>query len=144
MTCSKAPSRWTTLRTGAGQLLQQVRSTAKQRRIRPEHVFFGGEDYPSYAENFVRRLRQEKFLVVRVNAWEAKQQRSNFQASSDSLELLGIARCCLNRRGETVRDLPVAYTNLRIATRIATTWCATAQPSPTAFTATWTEFSQAF
>jgi transposase len=103
--------------TGAGQLLQQVRSTAKQRRIRPEHVFFGGEDYPSYAENFVRRLRQEKFLVVRVNAWEAKQQRSNFQASSDSLDLLGIARCCLNRRGETVRDLPVAYTNLRIATR---------------------------
>ena len=35
--------------TGAGQLLQQVRRTAKQRRIRPEHVFFGGEDYPSYA-----------------------------------------------------------------------------------------------
>jgi hypothetical protein len=103
--------------TGAGQLLRQVRSTAKQRRIRPEHVFFGGEDYPSYAENFVRRLRQEKFLVVRVNAWEAKRQRSNFQASSDSLDLLGIARCCLNRRGETVRDLPVAYTNLRITTR---------------------------
>jgi transposase len=103
--------------TGAGQLLHQVRRTAKQRRIRPEHVFFGGEDYPSYAENFVRRLRQEKFLVVRVNAWEAKQQRSNFQASSDSLDLLGIARCCLNRRGETVRDLPAAYTNLRIATR---------------------------
>jgi len=103
--------------TGVCQLLRQVRRTAKQRRIRPEHVFFGGEDYPSYAENFVRHLRQEKFLVVRVNAWEAKQQRSNFQASSDSLDLLGIARCCLNRRGETVRDLPVAYTNLRIATR---------------------------
>jgi transposase len=103
--------------TGVSQLLRQVRRTAKQRKIRPEHVFFGGEDYPSYAENFVRHLRQEKFLVVRVNAWEAKQQRSNFQASSDSLDLLGIARCCLNRRGETVRDLPVAYTNLRIATR---------------------------
>ena len=80
-------------------------------------MFFGGEDYPSYAENFLRRLRQEKFLVVRVNAWEAKQQRSNFQASSDSLDLLGIARCCLNRRGEPVRDLPAAYANLRIATR---------------------------
>jgi transposase len=102
---------------GAAQLLSQVRACAKGRKIRPEHVFFGGEDYPSYAENFVRYLRQEKFLVVRVNAWEAKQQRDNFQASSDSLDLLGIARCCLNRRGQSVRDLPAAYPNLRIATR---------------------------
>jgi transposase len=102
---------------GADDLLGEVRSCAKQRKIRPEHVFFGGEDYPSFAENFLRKLRQEKFLVVRVNAWEAKQQRDNFQASSDSLDLLGIARCCLNRRGESVRDLPEAYPNLRIATR---------------------------
>ena len=102
---------------GATQLLAEVRACAKQKKIRPEHVFFGGEDYPSYVENFLRNLRQEKFLVVRVNAWEAKQQRDNFQASSDSLDLLGIARCCLNRRGESVRDLPEAYPNLRIATR---------------------------
>ena len=102
---------------GAAKLLSEVRACAKQRKIRPEHVFFGGEDYPSYAENFLRHLRQENFLVVRVNAWEAKQQRDNFQASSDSLDLLGIARCCLNRRGESVRDLPQAYPNLRIATR---------------------------
>jgi transposase len=102
---------------GAAMLLREVRTCAKQRKIRPEHVFFGGEDYPSYAENFLRKLRQERFLVVRVNAWEAKQQRNNFQASNDSLDLLGIARCCLNRRGESVRDLPEAYPNLRIATR---------------------------
>jgi hypothetical protein len=101
----------------AAELLTVVRACAKQRKIRFEHVFFGGEDYPSYAENFLRHPRQEKFLVVRVNAWEAKQQRDNFQASSDSLHLLGIARCCLNRRGESVRDLPEAYPNLRIAVR---------------------------
>ena len=102
---------------GAAQLLREVRACAQSWKVRSEHVFFGGEDYPSYAENFVRQLRQEQFLVVRVNAWEAKQQRDNFQASSDSLDLLGIARCCLHRRGEPVRDLPQAYPNLRIATR---------------------------
>ena len=102
---------------GAAQLLGEVRACVKPGKIRPEHVFFGGEDYPSFAENFLRHLRQEKFLVVRVNAWEAKQQRDNFQASSDSLDLLGIARCCLNRRGQSVRDLPQAYPNLRLATR---------------------------
>jgi hypothetical protein len=102
---------------GATQLLGEVRACAKHKKIRPEHVFFGGEDHPSFAENFLRHVRQEKFLVVRVNAWEAKQQRDNFQASSDSLDLLGIARCCLNRRGESIRELPQAYPNLRIATR---------------------------
>ena len=102
---------------GATQLVRQVRQCAKERKIRPAQVFFGGEDCPAFAENFLRQLRREKFLVVRVNAWEAKQQRSNFVASSDSLDLLGIARCCLNRRGEPVRDLPAAYANLRIATR---------------------------
>ena len=102
---------------GARQLLEQVGHCAKQRKLRPEQIFFGGEDYPSFAENFLRHLRQEKFLVLRINAWEAKHQRTNFQASTDGLDLLGIARCFLNRRGQPVEDLPVAYANLRIATR---------------------------
>ena len=102
---------------GAKLLLGEVRQCAKQRKIPAAQIFFGGEDYPSFAENFLRHLRQEDFLVLRVNAWEAKQQRSNFQASTDALDLLGIARCCLNRRGQPVEDLPVAYANLRLATR---------------------------
>ena len=102
---------------GAKLLLEQVHHCAKHRKVRPTQILFGGEDYPTFAENFLRHLRQEKYLVVRVNAWEAKQQRSNFQASTDGLDLLGIARCCLNRRGQPVEDLPVAYANLRIATR---------------------------
>jgi transposase len=102
---------------GAAQLLDEVRQCANSRKIGPTQVFFGGEDCPSFAENFLRHLRQEKFLVLRVNAWEAKQQRSNFQASNDALDLLGIARCCLNRRGQPVQDPPAPYANLRIATR---------------------------
>jgi transposase len=102
---------------GLEELLTHVRAVAKERRIRSEHIFFGGEDCPSFADNFLRQLRQAKFLVVRVNAWEAKQQRDNFQASTDSLDLLGIARCCLKRRGQPVEDPPEAYANLRIVTR---------------------------
>jgi len=101
---------------GAAALLRQVREHCQRAGIKPEHVFFGVEDYPSFAENFLRRLAAE-FLIVRVNAWEAKQHRSNFQASTDSLDLLGIARCCLNRRAQIVEDLPPAYVNLRIAVR---------------------------
>jgi len=53
---------------GAKQLLAEVRQCARQRQVRPEQIFFGGEDYPSLAENFLRHLRQEKFLVLRINA----------------------------------------------------------------------------
>ena len=102
---------------GTKFLLEKVRACAKQRKIKPEHVFFGGEDCPSFAENFVRQLRHEKFLVIRVNAGEAKRQRDNNQASNDSLDLLGIARCCLKRHGSTVEDLPQAYASLRIVNR---------------------------
>lgn len=102
---------------GAEKLLAEVRKCARQERIALEHVFFAGEDEPSFAENFLRALRQQKFVVIRVNAWEAKQQRNNFQSSSDQLDLLGIARCCLNRRGQTVRERAPAYANLRSATR---------------------------
>ena len=60
---------------------------------------------------------------ARSSSWWCESTRGkpsnadNFQASSDSLDLLGIARCCLHRRGQSVRDLPKAYPNLRIATR---------------------------
>ncbi len=107
---------------GAQKLLDQVRQCARQRRTASQHVFFGGEDCPTYAENFLRWLRAQNQLVVRVNAWEAKQQRSNFQASSDALDLLGIAKCLLNRRGESLRQVPEAYANLRIATRARDEW----------------------
>jgi len=102
---------------GATQLLEQVGQCAKSRKIPKEQVFFGGEDCPHFADNFLRRLRQEDYLVVRVNAWDAKQQRNNLTASSDSLDLLGVARCCLKRAAQSVRDLPEAYANLRIVTR---------------------------
>lgn len=102
---------------GAKELLKTVRTCAKQNRIDLPQVFFGGEDQPSFAENFLRQLRKEDFLVIRVNAADAKKQRDNQQASTDELDLLGIARCCLKRNGHTVQDWPEAYANLRLVTR---------------------------
>src|SRR5215472_10019837 len=52
---------------GAKLLLEQARNCARQRKVALEQLFFGGEDYPSFAENFLRHLRREKFLVVRIN-----------------------------------------------------------------------------
>ena len=42
---------------GAGQLVRQVRQCAKERRIEAAQVFFGGEDCPAFAENFLDPFR---------------------------------------------------------------------------------------
>ena len=102
---------------GVKALVEAVCGCAKERKIKTGHVFFGGEDLPSFADNFLRQIRRQKFLVVRVNAFEAKAQRENNQSSNDGLDLLGVARCLLKRKSSTVEDWPQPYANLRLADR---------------------------
>lgn len=102
---------------GAQRLLEEVKKTAHHRAISLKHVFFGGEDLPSYAQNFVQHLHQEGYLVLRVNAWEAKRKRENYQASSDQLDLLGIAKALLDRRGQSAATSDSIHQNLREITR---------------------------
>jgi hypothetical protein len=52
------------------------------------NIFFGGEDEPSYVANFTAALRLRRYLVLRVNAAEAAQNRENLIASTDLLDLL--------------------------------------------------------
>lgn len=87
---------------GAAFLSAQIRKTASRRRIPLENIFIGGEDLPSYVENFLYSLASGGFLTVRVNAKEARAARENAYASSDSLDLLGIAKVMLDRRSVTV------------------------------------------
>jgi hypothetical protein len=47
---------------GVKYLTDQVTRSCRHRRINPRHVFFGGEDTNSYAENFVTTLRSKGWL----------------------------------------------------------------------------------
>jgi len=76
-------------------LIDQVMRSCRQRHIKKGHVFFGGEDANSYAENFANALRSKGFLVANVNAHDAKKQRDNLQASTDRIDLMGIATMLL-------------------------------------------------
>jgi transposase len=91
-------------RAGLKTLLEEVRRTCQHRNIRKSHVFFGGEDNPSYVQNFLEELAKQGYLVVRVNAWEAKHQRDNHQASTDALDLLSIAKTLLQKATYCDRD----------------------------------------
>jgi transposase len=104
-------------RHGLERLLEEVQSTCTHRAIEREHVVFGGEDRPTYAQNFIDHLGQKGYLVVRVNAWEAKQQRDNHQASTDQLDLRSIAKTMLQQCSYSASESSETYAHLRQISR---------------------------
>ena len=102
---------------GVKYLAQQVVRSCRHRGINRKQVFFGGEDPNSYAENFANTLRCQGWLVAGVNARDAKKQRANLQASTDRLDLMGIAVMLLNRRANCSPAQSGVYRNLRTLVR---------------------------
>jgi len=116
---------------GVDFLIEQVSSTASRRKIQKCNIFFGGEDEPSYVANFTAALRARNYLVLRVNAAEAADNRESYNATTDELDLLGIAKTLLSRRafatgpanpgrGKTTQSKPAepdVYFELREITR---------------------------
>lgn len=89
---------------GVTFLTEQIDATARRRKIPRKHIFIGGEDFPSYVENFLHCLKKLNFLILGVNALKAKQNRENEIASNDQLALLGIAKTLLSRRAQVYGD----------------------------------------
>ncbi len=102
---------------GIAYIGDQVMRSCRRRGIKKEHVFFGGEDANSFAKNFVSTLRSKGFLVANVNAHDAKKQRGSVQASTDQIDLLGIASMLLNCRANCSPAQSGIYHNLRILIR---------------------------
>jgi len=105
---------------GVAHLIKEVSATARRRKIPKDQIFLGGEDEAAYVANFTEALRARGYLVVRVNAYEAKENRENLIASTDVLDLLGIAKTLLSRRARATGDSGsnnAAYHHLREVTR---------------------------
>lgn len=104
--------------SGADYLQKRIQGICKKYHISKSHVLIGGEDPPAYVLNFVHRLRSDHgYVFVRVNAYDAKQFRTNSRASSDNLDLNGIGQCLINRRARDIADYDQIYTNLKSASR---------------------------
>lgn len=101
---------------GVAWLIEQIAATARHRKIPKNQIFLGGEDEPAYVANFTAALREAGYLVMRVNAHEAKENRENHAASTDQLDLIGIAKTLLSRRARSSGDASPenpAYHHLR-------------------------------
>lgn len=102
---------------GIAYVNDQVMRSCRKHGIKKQHVFFGGEDANSFAKNFVSALRSQGYLVATVNAYDAKKQRGNVQASTDRIDLLGIASMLLNCRANCSPAQSGIYRNLRTLIR---------------------------
>jgi len=102
---------------GIKYLIDQMTLSCRRCGIKKEHVFLGGEDANSFAENFVSTLRVKGWLVAGVNAHDAKKQRVNLQASTDRIDLMGIATMLLNCRANCCPAASGIYRNLRTLVR---------------------------
>lgn len=98
-------------------LLEVVDNICRKHHIERKHVFFGGEDCGTFSLNFIYGLRENGFPVIGVNAKDAADQRENLQASTDEIDLLGIAKLLINRRGSQAGGEPGAERALRTLTR---------------------------
>jgi transposase len=102
---------------GKEYLTDIVIKSCQHRGIKREHVFFGGEHCGSFADNFIEALRSDNWIVAGVNAYDAKQYRDNKQASTDSLDLLGICKMLLNFKGNCSPAQDGIYWNMRMLVR---------------------------
>ncbi len=102
---------------GADYLEKRICGTCRKYHISRKDVLIGGEDPPTYVLNFVHRLRSRDFKFVRVNAYEAKKFRTNSRASSDSLDLNGIAQAIINRRARDIAEFDDIYSAMKNSSR---------------------------
>lgn len=102
---------------GADYLLKRISGTMKRYHIKKEQVILVSEEPPSYMVNFIHNSRLNQFMWARVNANEAKKLRDNMRASSDVIDLTGIANALISRKATEVRDLDLIYSNLKSAAR---------------------------
>jgi len=102
---------------GLKYLIDRLRKTCENKQIEQKNVVICCEDPPQYMLNFIHGLQSAGYKFVSVNATEASRYRSNNRASSDSLDLDGIAQALINRRAMDIRPVDELYTNLKTATR---------------------------
>ncbi|MCK5853181.1 transposase [bacterium] len=102
---------------GVTFLIDRIVKICKNHHVKRENVIICCEDPPTYMVNFIHTLKLAGYNFVSVNATEASKYRSNNRASSDSLDLDGIAQAVINRRAMDIRSVDELYTNLKTAGR---------------------------
>ena len=102
---------------GLQYFCMRLKKIMSRYHIQKGKVLIVSEDPPRYLYNFMDKVRRETFMWVRVNAGQAVQFRETLRASSDTIDLSGIAGAAINRKGVIVEDFSNIYATLKSAAR---------------------------
>jgi transposase len=89
-----------------------IQGLCKKHSIPRSNVFFGGEDCSAIAFNFIHAMLGQGYLGIGLNARDAAKERENFAASTDKLDLRGIASCLINKKWG--RTISADYSDARV------------------------------
>ncbi len=87
---------------GIDYLAKIIRGLCRKHHIKKEHVILGGEDCGAYAFNFIHALASQEYIIVGVNAKDAKNERGNALASTDKKDPIGVACMMIKCRGRII------------------------------------------
>ena len=107
---------------GVDYLIKRIEAACSRNGIQKKHVIIASENPHSYAKHFLHSLKNSGYAVVEVNAAYAKTLRKGNMASSDNLDLDGIANAVLNRRAKDLEELDKVYSALERSTRTYKTY----------------------
>jgi len=91
---------------------EAIGGLCRKHSIRKANVFFGGEDCSAIAFNFIHAMVRKGYLGIGINARDAAKERENQVASTDKLDLLGIASMLINKKWG--RTISADYSDARI------------------------------
>ena len=103
--------------SGIEYLLKRIQSACMRNDIKQAHVFIACENPHSYCIHFMQELQSKGYKVVTVNAGKAKSLRKNSLASSDTIDLDGIANSIFNRQAGDLIELDELYYGIKLNTR---------------------------
>jgi transposase len=102
---------------GVSHIVDRIEKACSRKHVKKSHVIIACEDPHSYAKPFFQRLKDLGYFVVQVNAHRAKVLRAHSMASSDAIDLDGIANAVINRRAIDLKGQEATYEALQRASR---------------------------
>lgn len=102
---------------GAKFLEENIEKSCRIRKVPKRNVIIATEDPHSYAKAFFLHMQDKGYLVVQVNAFEAKKLRNHGMASSDKIDLDGIANSVITRKAVRLKGQDQLYDGLMQAER---------------------------
>ena len=104
-------------KAGSEFLKSRIDRVCRKRHIKKHNVIVALEDPPDFVRNFIHNLKFNGFTCVRVNPKDAAKHRSSSRASSDTIDLNGIAQSVINKKFYEIKEDSELYFILRRSSR---------------------------